>query len=102
MQATNQKLSVGKQRFYTPQFSALASISVRRMAWALGLSMPAAVNIMVRLLPSMVNPSKVCQLCKDKTKCQSCSFLNQPSPQNDKDVLSQFTQKEKDALQAVL
>ena len=61
MQATN-------KRFYTPQFSPLASVSVRRLAWAMGVSMPAAVNIMVRLMPSIVDPSKVCQLCKDKGK----------------------------------
>jgi len=95
MQPANQK------RFYTPQFSALASISVRRLAWAMGVSMPAAINIMVRLLPSIVSPSKVCQLCKDKTKCQSCSFLNQPTPQHEQDALSQFTPKEQVALQAV-
>jgi len=89
------------KRFYTPQFSALASISVRRLAWAMGLSMPAAINIMVRLMPSIVNPSKICLLCKDKTKCQSCSFLNQPTAQHDQDALSQFTKKEQDALQAV-
>jgi hypothetical protein len=95
MQPTNQK------RFYTPQFSAVASISVRRLAWAMGVSMPAAINIMVRLLPSIVNPSKVCVLCKDKTKCQNCSFLNQPTPQNEQDIFSRFTQKEQKALEAV-
>jgi len=92
--------AVYQKRFYTPQFSPLASISVRRLAWAMGVSMPAAINIMVRLMPSFVNPSKVCQLCKDKTKCQSCSFHNQPSPQ-EQDILSQLTQKEQDALEAV-
>jgi hypothetical protein len=95
MQPTNQK------RYYSPQLSALASISVRRLAWAMGVSMPAAINIMVRLMPSIVNPSKVCDLCKDKTKCQSCSFLNQPTPQHEQDALSQFTEKEQAAIQAV-
>ena len=94
MQSTNQK------RFYTPQFSALASISVRRLAWAMGVSMPAAINIMVRLMPSIVNPSKVCQLCKDKAKCQSCTFHNQPQLQ-EQEALSQLTQKEQDAIAAV-
>ena len=95
MQSTYQK------RFYSPQFSEMASVSVRRLSWAMGLSMPAAINIMVRLMPSIVNPSKVCDLCKDKTKCQSCSFLNQPTPQHEQDALSQFTEKEQAAIQAV-
>ena len=94
MQSTNQK------RFYTPQFSALASISVRRLAWAMGVSMPAAINIMVRLMPSIVNPAKVCQLCKDKAKCQSCTFNNQPT-QQEQEARSQFTEKELDAIAAV-
>ena len=93
--------STTTRRFYTPQFSEMASVSVRRMAWAMGLSMPAAINIMVRLMPSIVNPSKVCEMCKDKTKCQSCFFLNQPTPQHEQDIFSQFTQKEQNALEAV-
>jgi hypothetical protein len=72
---TNQK------RFYSPQFSAMAAVSVRRLAWALGVSMPAAVDLMVRLMPSVVDPSKVCLSCKDSTKCQGCSFRSQLTPQ---------------------
>ena len=62
------------KRFYTPQFSPLAAISVRRLAWSLNLSMPATVDIMVKLMPHVVNPSKVCLSCKDKSKCASCAF----------------------------
>ena len=94
MQPLNQK------RFYTPQFSALASISVRRLSWAMGVSMPAAINIMVRLLPSIVNPSKVCLLCKDKAKCQACTFNNRPQQQG-QDPFAQFTPKEQNAIEAV-
>jgi hypothetical protein len=75
MQTTNNK------RFYSPQFSQLAAVSVRRLAWAMGKPMPAAVDIMVKLLPSIVNPSKVCLLCKDKAKCQACTFSKQSDPQ---------------------
>ena len=89
-----------EKRYYSPQFSALASISVRRLSWAMGLTMPAAVNIMVKLMPSITDPSKVCQLCKDKTKCQSCIFICKPQ-EKDQDILSQFTVKEQNAIQAV-
>ena len=70
-----------QKRFYSPQFSALASISVRRLAWAMGVSMPAAVDVMVRLMPSIIDPSKICLSCKDNTKCQGCTFRNQLSVQ---------------------
>jgi len=90
-----------QKRFYTPQFSPMASVTVRRLAWAMGVSMPAAVNIIVRLLPNIVNPLKVCNLCKDKTKCQGCSFHNKEQAQQ-QDFLSMFTQKEQDAISAVV
>ena len=89
-----------KKRYYSPQFSALAAVSVRRLAWAMGVSMPSAVNIMVRLMPLVVSGAKVCKVCKDKTKCQSCSFLP-AAPRQEQDALWQFLPKEKDALSAV-
>ena len=68
MQPNNNK------RYYTPQFSAMAAISVRRLAWSMGKSMPAAVDHIIRLLPSIVDPSKVCLACQDKSKCACCVF----------------------------
>ena len=75
MQPTNQK------RYYSPQFSELAAVSVRRLAWAINKPMPAAVDIIVKLMPSIVNPSKVCSLCKDKQACQACVFSKQLDPE---------------------
>ena len=69
-----------KKRYYTPQFSPLASVSVRRFAWYMGKSMPAAVDRIVKILPYIVDPSKVCMACKDKTKCQGCTFNSPQLP----------------------
>jgi recombinational DNA repair protein RecR len=66
---------------YSPQFSDMASISVRRFAWALGVSMPAAVNLMVKLLPSIINPTKICLSCQDNKKCNECIFCKQINPE---------------------
>jgi recombinational DNA repair protein RecR len=66
---------------YSPQFSDMASISVRRFAWAMGKSMPATVDLMVKLLKTFIDPSKVCQLCRDKTKCHTCAFSQQVNPE---------------------
>ena len=68
MQPTNDK------RYYSPQFSQLAAVSVRRLAWALNKPMPATVDFMVKLMPSFLTPSKICQSCKDKAACQVCIF----------------------------
>jgi len=64
------------QRFYSPPFSALATVSVRRLAWAMGKPMPAAVDVMVKSLPSILDPAKVCLACRDNTRCSSCVFCN--------------------------
>jgi hypothetical protein len=63
---------------YTPQFSPQATVTIRRLAWALRLSMPKAVDRVVTALPSVFPPSLVCPRCKDNTKCNQCAF-NQPS-----------------------
>jgi len=72
MQAPNQK------RYYTPQFSTMAVVFVRRLARFLGVSMPKAVDVIVSKLPSIFSPSTVCLQCKDNTKCSLCVFY-QPS-----------------------
>jgi hypothetical protein len=61
---------------YSPDFSELATVSVRRLAWAMGVNMGKAVDVMVKSLPAFINAEKVCALCKDKTKCAVCSFKN--------------------------
>ena len=65
-----------KQRFYSPQFSEQAVVSVCRLAWALEKPMTKAVDHMVQLLPSLVDPSKVCLACRDRSRCSCCAFHN--------------------------
>jgi len=72
---------------YTPQFSDMASISIRRLAWALKSNMPAAVNRVIELLPTLFDPAQICQSCKDSSKCQFCTFCKQVTEQ-DKAVLT--------------
>ena len=66
-----------KKRFYSPQFSKKASVSIRRLAWALGLSMPKTIDILVNEIALVFSPSVVCPQCKDTTKCQTCGFHQQ-------------------------
>ena len=68
---------ITSKRFYSPPFSALASVSVRRYAWALGKPMSEAVDHMVQLLPKMVDRNNVCLVCKDPSRCSSCTFSGQ-------------------------
>jgi hypothetical protein len=66
-----------QKRFYSPQFSEVSAVSVRRLAWSLGISMPKAVDQVVGLLPSLFSPGVICLSCKDNTKCNSCAFGQQ-------------------------
>jgi hypothetical protein len=68
-----------QKRYYSPQFSEMSAVSVRRLAWSLGVSMPKAVDQAVSLLPSLFSPGVVCLACKDNTKCKSCAFSRQPA-----------------------
>ena len=66
-----------KKSYYSPPFSQLAAVSIKRLSWSMGKPMSAAVDLMVRLLPSMVQSAKICMDCKDNTKCQACIFSAQ-------------------------
>ena len=62
------------KRFYTPQFSETASVSVRRFAWFLNKPMTEAIEKIILLLPFIMDSQKVCQACKDNGKCGTCAF----------------------------
>jgi hypothetical protein len=62
------------RKTYTPQFSEMATVSIRRLAWAMGATMPAAVNRIVKLLPQVFPSVFVCSHCRDNSKCQACIF----------------------------
>jgi hypothetical protein len=61
---------------YSPNFSVIAAVSVRRLAWAMGANMGQAVDVMVKSLPAFINAEKACASCKDKSKCAVCAFKN--------------------------
>jgi len=63
-----------KKRFYTPQFSETASVSIRRFARFLNKPMTQAVEKIILLLPFILDASKICQACKDSRKCAICAF----------------------------
>jgi hypothetical protein len=63
---------------YTPQFSDRATVTYRRLAWALEVSMPRAVDKVVDALPAIFSPGVICLACKDRTRCALCAFSGQP------------------------
>jgi len=71
------------KRFYTPQFSETASVSVRRFAWFLNKPMTQAIEKIILLLPFILDASKVCQACKDSRKCGACAFNIKKLPEEE-------------------
>ncbi len=59
---------------YTPELSYESSCTLRRLAWAMGIPMTEAMEEVFSYLPGIVDKKKVCEGCRDKTKCQECAF----------------------------
>ncbi len=59
---------------YTPELSMEASSSLRRIAWALNVPMTKAMEKIFEYLPKILDREKICEGCRDKTKCQECGF----------------------------
>ena len=59
---------------YGPNLSATASVSIRRLAWAMHTNMGQAVDAMVRLISGHIDQKKICSACKDDSKCTACIF----------------------------
>jgi recombinational DNA repair protein RecR len=61
---------------YTPELSLTSSCTLRRIAWALGIPMTQAIERVFDHLPRILDGSKVCDACRDRTKCPQCVFCH--------------------------
>ena len=59
---------------YTPELTYENSCTLRRIAWAEGMPMTKALDSIIQTIAGQLDHSKVCALCKDKTKCSDCRF----------------------------
>ena len=64
---------------YTPELSYRSSCILRRIAWALNIPMTKAIERVFDHLPLILDREKVCEGCRDKTKCDDCVFNNNNS-----------------------
>jgi hypothetical protein len=92
-----------KKYYYSPRFSSRAVGTIRRLAWALGVTMPKAIvshaafsgaynklpsradrrsDQIVGLLPSLFASSVICPKCLDKSKCNLCGFNTEATAEN--------------------
>ena len=73
---------------YTPQFSVVVSAIIRRLAWKQEKPMTKAVETLVLALPAIVDPSKVCLSCQDKSDCKTCIFGRQYTAEEKAELLA--------------
>jgi hypothetical protein len=59
---------------YTPELSFKSSCTLRRISWALGVPMTKGIEFVFDYLPKILDSEKVCQACRDKSKCSTCEF----------------------------
>jgi len=70
-----------QRRYYSPKLSYMAAVSVKHLAMVISKSQPKTIDLMVKLLPSIVDPLKICLQCQDKGKCQNCIFSKENKPE---------------------
>lgn len=61
---------------YTPELSYKSSCTLRRIAWAIGVPMTEAIERVFDHIPRIIDREKVCQGCRDKSRCDDCVFNN--------------------------
>ena len=73
---------------YTPQLSMKSSCMLRRIAWALDMPMTRTIERVFEYLPRILDSERVCQACRDKSKCSDCGFNSAKQNQDEKEVIS--------------
>jgi hypothetical protein len=59
---------------YTPELSYEESCTLRRLAWAMRMPMTKAIGEVIMHVSKIVDRKKVCESCRDKTRCEGCAF----------------------------
>ena len=59
---------------YTPELSEKNSCTLRRIAWALGMPMTKTMEAVFEHVVKIVDRRKVCDSCRDPSRCGGCEF----------------------------
>jgi len=59
---------------YWPELTMKSSRTLRRIAWALDMPRTKALEKIFEYLPEILDNEKVCQACRDRSKCSDCQF----------------------------
>ena len=59
---------------YTPELSDYHSRTLKRISWALGKPMTKVIDTVFDNVDRFIDPGKVCDKCKDRSRCENCYF----------------------------
>ena len=65
---------------YTPELSFKSSCTLRRISWALGVPMTQGIEFVFDYISRVLDPGKVCEACRDKSRCADCPFNRKEVP----------------------
>lgn len=65
---------------YTPELSYQSSCTLRRIAWAWGVPMTKAIDRVFEKMVAHLDRAQICERCRDKTRCDECSFSKEGGP----------------------
>ena len=66
-----------------------SSRTLRRVAWALDMPMTRTIESVFEYLPRILDSDRVCQACRDRSKCADCGFNSDKQNQDGKEVIEQ-------------
>ncbi len=70
---------------YTPELTMKSSRTLRRIAWALDMPMTRTIERVFEYLPRILDSERVCQACRDRSKCSGCGFNSHTRKQDEKE-----------------
>jgi hypothetical protein len=59
---------------YTPELSDKSCCTLRRIAWFLDIPMTTALEQIIDVIPAFLHKERVCDKCRDKSRCANCGF----------------------------
>jgi hypothetical protein len=82
-----------KNMAYGPRLRVKTSRTLRRLAWAMQLTMSTTLEELIKIMPHLINSKVVCSACRDRSRCCDCYFKPNNKPALPKSKLTAHLQK---------
>jgi hypothetical protein len=78
---------------YGPRLRLKTSRTLRRLAWAMQLTMSTTLEELIKIMPHLISSKVVCGSCRDRSRCGDCYFKPNNKPALPKSKLTAHFQK---------